>query len=187
MRNNVNRMVKLGILSALSVIFMMYIHFPIIPAAPFLIYEPGDIPALVAAFLFGPGAGFLVITVVSIIQWLFIDTNGIVGALMHIIASGSMVIVAGLIYRRIHTLKGAVLALVAGTLTMTLVMIPLNLIVTPLFFKMPVADVAKMLLPAIIPFNLIKAGLNSIITAVVYKSIGKVLSVESRETLKKYA
>jgi riboflavin transporter FmnP len=42
-------------------------------------------------------------------------------------------------------------------------------------------------LPAIIPFNLIKAGLNSAITMVVYKSVGKVLITQSREPIKKCA
>ncbi|MFZ5351143.1 MAG: ECF transporter S component [Bacillota bacterium] len=178
MKSNVNKMVKLAMLSALSVIFMVLIKFPLIPSAPFLIYEPGDIPALVAAFIFGPVSGFIVIVIVSLIQWLFFDTNGWVGAMMHIIASGSMVIVAGLIYKRMHNFKGAMFALLAGTITMTVVMIPLNLLVTPIFFGVPVKAVVAMLVPAIIPFNLLKAGINSVITAVVYKSVSKALKVE---------
>ena len=49
---------------------------------------------------------------------------------MHIVATGTFVIVAGVIYRLEHTRKGAVLALICGSIAMTLMMIPLNLIFT---------------------------------------------------------
>ncbi len=184
MNTNLSKMIKLAMLSALGVLFMVTIKFPIIPSAPFLIYEPGDVPALIAAFLFGPAAGFTVIVIISVIQGLFFSADGWVGALMHIVASGTMVFVAGHIYKRFHSARGAVIALVAGTLSMTLIMIPLNLTITPWYYGMPVKAVIPMLPTAIIPFNLVKAGINSIITAAVYKSVGKVLRAEAKKLAK---
>lgn len=85
--------------------------------------------------------------------------------------------VAGAIYKRNKSKKTAVIALGAGTLTMTVLMIVMNLIFTPLFMGVPINAVLGMLLPIIIPFNLMKAGINSIITFLLYKSTGKLLGV----------
>ncbi|HHV19790.1 MAG TPA: ECF transporter S component [Thermoanaerobacterales bacterium] len=179
MRNEVNKISRLAVLSALSILLMFLIRFPLIPAAPFLEYEPGDVPALIAAFLFGPGAGVIVTLVVSLVQALTVSAgSGWIGAIMHFVATGTMVVVAGYIYKRVHTFKGAVIALIAGSISMTLVMIPLNLFFTTKFMNVPVEAVKAMLIPVIIPFNLLKASLNSVLTVFVYKPVAKFLRVE---------
>jgi riboflavin transporter FmnP len=58
---------------------------------------------------------------------------------------------------------------------MTLVMIPVNLIIQPNFYGVPVEVVKSLLVPAIIPFNLIKAGINSLLTLLVYKRISTIV------------
>ena len=180
MKYNVNKLVKLALLSALSILLMMVIRFPIIPSAPFLEYEPGDVPALIGAFLYGPGAGLLITAVVSLIQATTVSAgSGWIGAIMHMVATGTMVLVAGLIYKRMHSFKGAVIALLAGSVGMTLVMIPLNLFFTTRFLGVPVEAVKAMIVPIIIPFNLIKAVGNSALTVLVYKSVARVLRIET--------
>jgi riboflavin transporter FmnP len=165
----------LAVLVAMSVLLVYLIHFPIMPAAPFLEYDPADIPILVGTFLFGPGAGLIITAVACIVQGLTVSaSSGIIGILMHFFATGSYVIVAGLIYVKHHTKGGAVAALIAGTLTMTAVMVAWNLVMTPIFMGTPRAAVAAMIVPVIIPFNLIKAALNGAITFAVYKSISRV-------------
>lgn len=179
MRIEVNKMVKLAVLSALGVVLMLLIRFPIIPTATFLEYDPADVPSLIGTFIFGPGSGLIITVIVSIIQAMTVSAgSGWVGGMMHIVATGTMVVVAGVIYKRIHTLKGAIIALIAGSLSMALVMVPLNLYVTPKFLGVPVDAVKSMLLPAIIPFNLIKSFGNSIFTALVYKSVGRILRAQ---------
>lgn len=179
MRNDTNKMVKLAVLSAVSLLLMFAIRFPIIPAAPFLEYEPGDLPILIATFLYGPVAGLTITVVVSVIQAFTVSAgSGWIGAVMHIISTGTMVIIAGNIYRRMHTFKGAILALVVGTAAMVLVMIPLNLFFTTLFLGVPVEVVKSMIVPVIIPFNLFKGIANSVLTVLVYKSVAKILRVE---------
>lgn len=179
MKNNVNRMVKLAMLAAIGFLLMFFIRFPIIPAAPFLEYEPGDVPALMGAFIYGPGAGLIITIIISAIQALTVSAgSGIIGATMHVIATGTMVVVAGTIYKKLHSFKGGVLALVVGSLCMTLMMIPLNFFFTTKFLNVPVSAVKAMLLPAIIPFNLIKASINSVLTAVLYKSVSRIFKTE---------
>lgn len=64
--------------------------------------------------------------------------------------------------------------LAVGSVLMTLVMIPLNLIFTGIFMGTGVAAVVKMLIPAIIPFNLIKACLNSVLTFLLFIPVNKI-------------
>ena len=61
---------------------------------------------------------------------------------------------------------------------MTAVMCLCNLVFTPLFMGSTVGAVVQMLLPAIIPFNLAKAGINSLVTYVVYKAVSRVVFQE---------
>lgn len=67
-KQNVRKLTALGMLGAISLILVATVHFPIIPAAPFLEYDPADVPILIGTFAFGPVAGFLLTVVVSIIQ-----------------------------------------------------------------------------------------------------------------------
>lgn len=176
MKFSVKKLVTMAVLAALSIVLMMFIKFPIIPAAPYLIYEPADVPILIGSFLFGPLAGLVITGIVSAIQTLTSSSgNGLVGFFMHVAATGTFVITAGLIYKKFHNVKGAIIALAVGTLAMTAIMIPVNLIVQPNFFGVPIDVVKSLLLPAILPFNLIKAGLNSVLTFIVYKRISNIV------------
>ena len=53
------RLAKLGLLAALSIVLVFFIHFPIFPTAKFLEYDPADIPIMIATFAFGPWYGLL--------------------------------------------------------------------------------------------------------------------------------
>lgn len=176
-------MVKMGVLAALSIVLLLVTRFPIIPAAPYLKYEAADVPILVGAFMFGPLSGLVITFVVALIQALTLDVDsGWVGFAMHFIATGTLVTVAGFIYHRFHTLKGAIIGLVAGSLSMTLIMIPANLFFTVKFYGVPFDAVKGLLIPAIIPFNLIKSFANSLIVMLVYKSLGRIFKSFSGHT-----
>jgi len=175
MKIEVNKMVKMAVLAALSVVLMLVVRFPIIPSAPFLIYEPADVPILIGAFMYGPAAGLAITLVVALIQAAFFSADGWVGFVMHMIATGALVLVAGFIYRRFHTRKGAIAGLAAGSICMALIMIPANLFFTVQFYGYPYEVVKSMILPALLPFNLIKAFANSIIVLVLYKSVSRII------------
>lgn len=176
MKIEVNKMVKMALLSALSIVLLLLIHFPIIPMASFLEYEPADVPVLIGGFMYGPLAGLVITVAVALIQALTVGAaGGWVGFVMHTIATGTLVLVSSFIYKKVHTFKGAIIGLVAGSLCMTLIMIPSNLFFTVNFYGYPYDAVKGLLLPAIIPFNLIKSFANSIIVMLVYKSLSKIL------------
>ena len=96
-----------------------------------------------------------------------------------------MVLVAGAIYNKNRTLKRAVVALVAGTLTMTVVMAAWNVLITPLYMGVTRNEVISMLMTGFVPFNLAKAGINSVVTFLVYKPISRLYGVESLQRQEK--
>ena len=101
-KNAIDRMVKLGLLTALSILLVYLIHFPIFPSASYLEYDMADVPILIGTFLFGPWWGLLLTAVVSVLQWVLVSpASGWVGAIMHFFATGSCVLVAGLLYEKL--------------------------------------------------------------------------------------
>ena len=174
-QNKTLKIAKVSMLVAISVVLVYLVHFPIFPPVPFLEYDPADIPIFIGTFAFGPLAGLMLAVVTAVIQGLTVSAqSGIYGVIMHILATGSFVLIAGSIYRGQKSRRRAILALAAGVVTWTVVMVVANLIVTPLFMGVPVS-VVKGLMPYIVSFNLIKAGLNSIITFILYKRISSFL------------
>lgn len=175
------QMVAMAMLSAISIVFITLVRFPIFPAAPFLEYDPADIPILIGTFLYGPIAGFILTVIVSVIQGATVSAgSGIIGIIMHIVATGSCTLIAGTIYFRNKTRKSAVIALTVGAITMTIAMVLLNLVLTPLFMGAPLEAVLAMMVPIIIPFNLVKSGMNCFITFFLYKSISHVIKSQHK-------
>ena len=145
---NTRKLTTLGLLSAVSIILVWVIHFPIFPATAFLEYDPADIPIILAAFLYGPFSGFLLTVITSVIQGVTVSAgSGIYGIIMHILATGCYVLVAGLIHSRWKSLKGMVCALACGTLSATALMGVANLVITPLFMGVPASAVISLLWP----------------------------------------
>ena len=170
------QLVSMAMLGAISIVLVSVIHFPLIPAAAFLEYDPADIPIMICAFAYGPAAGFILTAVVSFIQGMTVSAqSGIIGIIMHIFATGCCVLVAGNIYKKNKTKKTAVFALICGAIAQTLAMVVMNMIFTPLFMGAPLEVVMSMMIPAIIPFNALKAGINCAITFFLYKSISHLI------------
>ncbi len=176
----------LGVMAALAVVLAALVHFPILPQAGFLEYDPADIPLFIVAFAFGPLPALLLTVVVSVIQGVTVSAAaGAIGIVMHIAATGTAVLVAGGIYARHKTRKTAVIALVSGVLSMTGVMVLMNLLLTPIYMGVPLEQVLLMILPVIMPFNLIKAGINATVAFLVYKAVGRIFGDRMEQGKKK--
>ncbi len=173
-RSKIDRLVKLGMLTALSIILVYVIHFPIFPAATYLEYDMADVPILIGTFLYGPWWGLALTAVVSLLQWLLVSPQGMwVGAVMHFCATGSYVVAAGLIYGFNKSRAGALFGMAVGAVLQTLMMIPMNLIFSVHFYGIPRESIIALLPTAIIPFNAIKTIANSLITFLLYKRVSK--------------
>lgn len=174
MKISVRKMVTIAILAALSLVLIPLTRFPLL--TDYLMYEAADVPVLIGGFVYGPLAGFAILFIAAFFQMLFFDAgSGVVGLVMHLIASGTLVLVASSLYKRFHSFKGAILALIAGCLAMTLIMIPTNLIITTNFWGVPFDVVKGMILPIFIPFNLIKSVANSVLVLLIYKTLRRVI------------
>lgn len=182
--SGVRKLCIMALLIALSIVMFTIFRFPPFPvAASHLEYDMADVPILIGSFMFGPVAGLLLSLFASIIQGLTVSVqSGPVGMLMHFIATGAFAVTAGTIYKFKKTYTGAIIGLVCGTLAMAAVMVPANLIITVRFWHVPYDVVKGMLLPVIIPFNLLKAGLNSVIVFFLYKPVKLLFMPEKGRT-----
>ena len=172
---SVMKLTQMAMLIAISVVLVLLIKFPIFPSASFLEYDMADVPVLIGTMMFGAPAGMVILLITSVIQAFLLGGNGWVGLLMHFLASGALVVISGGIYGHFKSFKSLVIGLALGTVAMAAVMVPLNLIFTVNFFHVPYDAVMDLMIPVIIPFNLIKAGVNSIITVIVFMSLKKIL------------
>ena len=172
---SVKLIAKMGMMTAIACVLGLF-RFPILPMVPFLTYDFADIPIIISAFAFGPVAGLLITVVVSFIQAFLLGGDQLYGFIMHILASGSFVIVASLIYKGHKTKKMAIVSLIAATLVMIVVMGAANYFVTPYYYGgAAMKEMVVKLMPFILLFNLIKGVANSVITLLVYKRISPFL------------
>lgn len=172
---SVKLIAKMGMMAAIACVLGLF-RFPILPMVPFLTYDFADIPIIISAFAFGPVAGLLITVVVSFIQAFLLGGDQLYGFIMHILASGSFVIVASLIYKGHKTKKMAIVSLIVATLVMIVVMGAANYFVTPYYYGgAAMKEMVVKLMPFILLFNLIKGVANSVITLLVYKRISPFL------------
>ena len=169
--------VSTSILAAMSLILELYVHFPVLPSAPYMLYSPGDLPIIVAALIFGPIPGMLTALVNSVLFVLLTGEGGPWGALMHFISSGGMAIVIGLMEKKFGKTH---LSLLSGIVTRVALMIPANFLVTPIYTGLPVEVIAKMIVPVVIPFNIIHSGINSALAYPLLKTMPKSITEKYR-------
>lgn len=142
-----------------------------IPIVMFLDYEPKDVIITIGGFLFGSLSAALISLIVSFIEMLSISDTGSVGLIMNVLATCAFSCTAAFVYKKNHSLKGAVIGLILGALSMTAVMLLWNYLITPMYLGYPREAVAAMLVPVFLPFNLLKSGLNAAITMLLYKPV----------------
>ncbi len=142
-----------------------------IPLILFLKNEPKDVVITIGGLIFGPLTSFWISLIVSFVQMLTISENGILGFLMNVISSCSFACTASLIYKKKRTRPGAITGLLSGWACMIVVMLLWNYLIAPLYMGTSREDVARLLLPAFLPFNFIKGGLNAAITMFLYKPV----------------
>ncbi len=183
----------IGMLGALSAI-LMSINVPLPFAPTFLKFDIAELPALFAGFFMGPVSGCTVIVVKIVLKLLLQGTEtAFVGELMNIIGSCAFVLPASLIYKFIHTKKGAVLSLSLSTVLVSIIAIFLNAYIAfPMYsslYGIPMEAILEMgssvnplihdnitlMLYGVLPFNLVKHGITSLVTYLVYKRCGNAL------------
>lgn len=171
MNEKTKKITTIGMLCAISYLVMIVGRIPIVPALPFLKYDPKDVVIVIGGFIFGPMVSFLISLIVSAVEMLSVSETGIIGFIMNVISTCSFACIAAYIYKKKHTLSGAIIGLGLGTICMTVLMLLWNYFITPFYMGYPREAVVSLLLPAFLPFNLIKGGINLGITLLIYKPV----------------
>ena len=159
----------LAMLTAIAYALVATVRIPIVL---FLKYEPKDVIITIGGFLMGPMAVLISSSVVALIEMFTISDTGIIGCIMNFLSTCSFAVTAAMVYKHRHTVKGAIAGLAVGTVVMVSAMLLWNYLITPLYMTgTSRSDIAGMLMPVFLPFNLLKAGLNSASILLLYKPV----------------
>lgn len=189
---NVRKLAVVAIMGAVAAVLMaLSFSLPtVIPA--FIKMDFSELPALIAAFSMGPLAGVGVCFIKNLINVFFTSTVG-VGELCNFLLGAAFMIPAGLIYRKLSSRKGALLASLVGAAVMALISLPVNYFLTypaySLFYYLPmegILDMYKALNPNVnslfdallwfnVPFTFVKGLFDVLFTFLIYKRLSPVI------------
>ena len=170
---NLRRLTVMAMFIALSFAAVAFIRIPVML---WLSYEPKDVLLTIGAFLLGPIEGVIMAVVVALLELVTISNTGIIGFAMNVFSSCLFVCTASLVYHRKRTLSGALIGLICGVVLATGGMLLWNYLITPLYMANTTREqVAGMLIPLFLPFNLLKSGLNATLTMLLYKGVSSAL------------
>ena len=128
-----------------------FIEFPLIPVMPWLKYDPSGIVALTAGFAFGPSAA-VIVSVLGFVPHLFVTPWG---AVMAAIVALGLSVPAALIYRSHRSQRGAILGLLVGPACALVAATLGNLVITPLYARLCLHQVAALIVPPSLPLILL--------------------------------
>jgi riboflavin transporter FmnP len=169
---------------------LMFLEIPLFFAPSFYKIDLSEIPVLICTFYLGPVAGaaaeLLKVTVKLLIKG---TSTAFVGDFANFAVGCSFVLPASVVYHSRPNRKQAILGLIVGTLVMTIFGSAFNAIyLLPKFsalFGMPldaivamgtkvnkaITSVSTLVLFAVVPFNLLKGVIVSILTMLLYKRV----------------
>ena len=148
-----------------------FIELPLFPPAPYLKYDPSGAVGLIAGLVFGPGTA----AIVCVLSWLPHVLMNPFGGIMGILCGLALAIPAALVYRRWCTTAGSLVGMAVGAAVTLVVAIVGNIIITPLYAGITTEQVIEMIVPILLPFNLIKIVLNCVVAQLVYKPVSKLI------------
>lgn len=182
---------KIGVLSAVAAVIMIF-EFPLFFAPMFYKIDLSEIPVLMGAFALGPLAG-VIIEIIKILLNLLLNgsTTVGVGEFANLVVGCAFIVPSAIIYRKNKSLKKAIIALVVGIISLTVIGTMLNYYLLIPFYStfMPideiiaagaavnkfVVDKFTLVVFAVAPFNFIKGTIVSVITLLLYKKISPIL------------
>lgn len=170
------KLVLTALLSAMSYALMFTLQIPLIPAAPYLRFDPSDVPTLTGAFLLGPWAGVQIALVKVALFFITKGDGGPIGATMNLVSTAVLALVAGYVYKRRPGPAAALAGMIAGGLAMTLVMIPVNYYWALGAYGVPQELHADLIRTALIPFNLARGALSTAITLPLFMALSRALN-----------
>ena len=187
------RIAYIAIFGAIGGVLML-LEVPLFFAPSFYKLDLSELPVLLCSFYLGPTAGVICELVKVILKLLLKGTStAFVGDFANFVVGCALVLPASVIYHINKTKKSAVAGMITGTLVMTVFGSLFNAVyLLPKFaqlFGMPmeviigmgtkvnpaINSVSTLVLFAVVPFNLLKGVIVSVLTFLLYKRLGPVL------------
>lgn len=171
-KHRLRLLIIISILSSLSFILML-IKFPIPFLPPYLTVDFSDIPAFIGFMLFGGMAGALIIILKIIIYGLLAASEPI-GPIANMLASFSLLLPIYFVYMRKPSKRSLIIGFILGTLALTIMLAVLNyFILLPMYGLIIdqtdiVNNLRVVITAGIIPFNLVKGILFSLVAYIIY-------------------
>lgn len=179
----------IAMLSAIAAVLMIFeIQLPFSPS--FVKFDFSDLPVMLGGFLIGPFAGGIIAFMKILLHFLLNGTTSFfVGDLSNLLLTLSFVLPASFIYQQKKTKKTAIQGLLVSIICTNLLAIIFNLfLIFPLYLKVLnlkmvdlinmihvvnplVKDVFTMIVFSLLPFNLFKYSIVSMITMLSYKKL----------------
>lgn len=187
----VKKMALISILGALAAMLMVFIHFPLPFMPPFMDFDLSSVPEIIGGFALGPLAAVMIIGIKLILKLVMVSTSTVfTGELQNFILSCVYVLPAVFIYQRHKTKKFAIIGMVVGTILCAITAVMTNLyLIIPFYTNLMtgmtfetviqmcgsinplITDTITLAIFGIIPFNLIKNSIVSVLTIILYKKI----------------
>ena len=174
--SNTRNLVMISLLAAMSFVLMYAIQFPLVPSAPFLTWDPGDLPIILGGLVLGPGAATVITLIKCLLFLIFKGTSGPIGSFMAFASGIALAVPCSLIYRRWSNHYGLALGLAIGTLTLTLTMVAVNYYWALGVYGIPVEQHLTLVKTAVLPFNLLRGLLSSALFYPVYLALKRPLN-----------
>lgn len=186
---------KIGVLSAVAFI-LMFFEIPLWFAPPFYKLDFSEVPILIGSFALGPVSGVIMELVKNLLHIIFKGTStAFVGEAANFVIGCAFVVPAALFYRYKKSMKTALIGMAIGAVCITLVGAFMNyFVLIPAFSHFyhieietilemahaanaSINNLKQMIVFAVVPFNLLKAVVASVITQLVYKRVSGVLHI----------
>ena len=123
---NIRKLTGTAMLGAVAAV-LMYMEFPIPIMPSFVKLDVSELPALLAAYAYGPVSGIAVCLIKNLIK-LPSTSTAAVGELFNFVMGALFVGVAGFVYKRSKTRRSALIGAGLGALIMAVVSVPYNLL-----------------------------------------------------------
>ncbi|MBQ7954639.1 MAG: ECF transporter S component [Lachnospiraceae bacterium] len=192
------KIAMIGMFSAIATILHLF-DFPLPFAPGFYKLDFSEIPIMIGTFAFGPVSGVMMEFCKILLKLCIKGTStAFVGDLANFVVGCSLIIPASAVYEFVKTKKGALVGVIAGTISLTVFGSAFNAIyLIPTFANMyfaaseadplakivsmgtainpAITDVTTLVLYAVVPMNILKGGVVSVVTMLVYKPLSVII------------
>lgn len=189
----VSMLTKIAMLAAVAGVLMLF-EAPLWFAPSFYKLDLSELAVMIGALSMGPLAGAAIEGIKILLNFVMNGTiTGGVGEIANFLIGCSFVLPAAWVYKKQHSMKGMLLGMAVGTVVMVALGSIINyFVLLPVYatvFGQPldafvqmgnvlnpaIVDLKTLIAFAVVPFNLLKGVIISVLTFLLYRKIGRQL------------